>query len=103
MELELDYSPKATDSIFADAEVIPQFEPEELIRRVNEFHKAGYVAIASVIVGSWQTSVRTALSMHELAANHLKKGALIGPFCMSYGIALPGIKLYRLEDSLRSR
>ncbi len=94
MENILNYSPYSTNQLFWDAEAIPNFSSDELIRRINAFYEEGYVAIAGVIVPSWDINVNTAVNMNELATNHLRKGALLGPYCISYSIAVPGIKLY---------
>lgn len=92
--LTTDCSPEATHQLYIAAPEIPRLMPDELFERLHRLDEQGYQSIGGILVKSWIISVTTALSMHELAQNHFDKGAIVGPYCMSYGIALPGVRLY---------
>lgn len=92
-----DYSPQATHELYISASEIPRPSSDELLHRLKAFETLGYHAIAGVVVGSWETSVSQAIALHEKGRLYVRQGLLVGPYTMSYGVLLPGVKFYRQD------
>jgi hypothetical protein len=72
----------------------PKTDLEEAIKMRNCITRAGYTAVAGVLM-AFDLTTHSAIGLHERGREYIKAGYLIGPYVDNEGVIQHGFKFYK--------